>query len=72
MLFLFLLQQQLAGGAERLPARLVLLDHRARPLEIPRELIDLVAVAGQPHEPVAKRTLVAASDPCTPRTFLTS
>src|ERR1035441_6941744 len=39
-------------------------------MEVAGELLDLVAVFGQPDEPVAKRAIVTAFDPGTLGTFL--
>src|SRR5260370_24956017 len=51
-----LLEQELGGRIQRLAARLVLLDHGPRAMELAREVVD-IGVAAQAYEAVMKRGL---------------
>jgi len=60
---LLLLQQQLAGGCQRVAAGLGLLDHFPGAGQIAYLLVQLVRVAADPNQPVAECQFVTAFDP---------
>src|SRR5262249_52618059 len=60
---LLLLEQEPAGRIQRVPARLVLLDHGARTMQLARALAYGLAVAGEPDKAVVQCGLATPLHP---------